>query len=414
MVGTADRVLVVLDDHQRVSFRLELGQRVEQDAVVACVQADRRFVEDVTHAAQIGPQLRRDSNALRLAPGKRGRGAIEREIAQAHVVEKFEPGLELGDDVTRDGRLATVQIQLCEESPCFADREPSQVGDRLLAKAHGERLRIEPLTVTRRADPLVVSVPLVPPDFLAGLVGVEAAELQARAEARGAPAMLGVEREQARVEFRKAAAAHGTGALGGENSSRVRLEFRCTAFRRSGRLRKVVSDPIFRKRQRVDVPLSELERAREPLAQCALGGGTDDEARHGQLDRVLLEAVESRPARRGKHCAVDAQLGKALARRPLREVGVVTLAGNHQRREQREMATGVVAQQFRRDSLFALRRDRRVVIRTVLRADLDVEQPQEMIDLGECGDRALAPAAAGALLDRHRWRNAEDRVDLRT
>src|SRR5206468_11977861 len=80
----------------------------------------------------------------------------------------------------------------------------------------------------------------------------------------------------------------------------------------------------------------------------------------------------------------------------------------------RERATGVVAQQFRRDSLLALRRDRRVVIRTVLRADLDVEQPQEMIDLGECGDRALAPAAAGALLDRHRWRNAEDRVAVRT
>ena len=77
------------------------------------------------------------------------------------------------------------------------------------------------------------------------------------------------------------------------------------------------------------------------------------------------------------------------------------------------MATGVVAQQCRRDSLFALGRDRRVVIRTVLRADLDVEQPQEMIDLGERGDRALASAPAGALLDRHRRRNAEDSVDVR-
>src|SRR5205807_1008366 len=165
-------------------------------------------------------------------------GAVEGEIAQAHVVEKFEPRLELDNDVARDGRLAAMQIQLCEESPCFADREPRQVGDRLFAKAHRERLGVKPLAVTFRTDALVVSVPLVPPDFLAGLVGVEAAELQARAVACSAPAMLGVEREQPRVEIRKAAAAHGTGALGGENSSRVRLEFRCTAFRRSGRLRK--------------------------------------------------------------------------------------------------------------------------------------------------------------------------------
>ena len=36
-----------------------------------------------------------------------------------------------------------------------------------------------------------------------------------------------------------------------------------------------------------------------------------------------------------------------------------------------------------------------------------------MVDLGERRHRALAPAAAGALLDRHRRRNAEDRVHVR-
>src|SRR5438046_1903480 len=89
--------------------------------------------------------------------GDRVSWAAEREIAQSHVVEKFEPRLELDNDVTRDGRLAAMQIQLREVSPCFADREPRQVGDRLLAKAHRERLRIEPSTVTLRADMLIVS-----------------------------------------------------------------------------------------------------------------------------------------------------------------------------------------------------------------------------------------------------------------
>ncbi len=49
----ADRVLVVLDHHQRVALGLELLQRVEQDPVVARVQADGRLVEDVAHAAQV-------------------------------------------------------------------------------------------------------------------------------------------------------------------------------------------------------------------------------------------------------------------------------------------------------------------------------------------------------------------------
>src|SRR5690606_9685629 len=48
----------------------------------------------------------------------------------------------------------------------------------------------------------------------------------------------------------------------------------------------------------------------------------------------------------------------------------------------------------------------------VLRAELDVQHAQEVIDLGQGGDRALASAAARALLDRDRRRNAEDRIDI--
>ena len=53
-----DRVLVVLDHHERVALGLELLEHVEQDAVVAVVQADGRLVEDVAHAAQVGAARR--------------------------------------------------------------------------------------------------------------------------------------------------------------------------------------------------------------------------------------------------------------------------------------------------------------------------------------------------------------------
>jgi len=49
----------------------------------------------------------------------------------------------------------------------------------------------------------------------------------------------------------------------------------------------------------------------------------------------------------------------------------------------------------------------------VLRAQLDEQQAQEMMDLGKGAHRALAPAAAGALLDGHRRRNTVDRIDVR-
>jgi hypothetical protein len=51
-------------------------------------------------------------------------------------------------------------------------------------------------------------------------------------------------------------------------------------------------------------------------------------------------------------------------------------------------------------------------VRAVLHAELHVEQAQEVVDLGQRADRALAPAAAGALLDGDGRRDAEHGVDV--
>src|SRR5690606_23647732 len=83
------------------------------------------------------------------------------------------------------------------------------------------------------------------------------------------------------------------------------------------------------------------------------------------------------------------------------------------RREEPDALTAVAPHEARHDRILALRLDRDIAIRAVLRAELHVEDAQEVIDLGERGDRALAPAAARTLLDRDRGRDAEDRVDVR-
>jgi hypothetical protein len=78
VVGTPDGVFIVLDDEQRITSIGELIQRIEQDLVVARMQTDRRFIQDVTDALQIRTELRSQTNALRLTARQRWRRSIER------------------------------------------------------------------------------------------------------------------------------------------------------------------------------------------------------------------------------------------------------------------------------------------------------------------------------------------------
>ena len=68
------------------------------------VQADGGLVENVEHAAQLGADLCRQANALAFAAGERCRRAIERDIAEAHGVEKLEALADLMQHAAGDGR----------------------------------------------------------------------------------------------------------------------------------------------------------------------------------------------------------------------------------------------------------------------------------------------------------------------
>jgi hypothetical protein len=158
---------------------------------------------------------------------------------------------------------------------------------------------------------------------------------------------------------------------------------------------------------------SQLERARERLAELALPRRRDDQIGDRQIDVVLLEAIEARPRLGRREHAVDTELFVALAGRPLREIRVVALARDDERREQRDALATMLAQDARTHGVLRLRLDRPIAVGAVLHAQLHVQQAQEVIELGHGRDRALASAAARALLDGDGRRNAEDRVDFR-
>ena len=127
--------------------RIEM-QRVDQLAVVALVQADRRLVEHVEHAHELRADLRREPDALRLAARERRRAAREVEVPDADVGEE-----------ARAGRWISLRIlpaiSLSRGDSCRSSKNAIDVGDRLggdlvdraAAHLHRERLRLQPPAV---------------------------------------------------------------------------------------------------------------------------------------------------------------------------------------------------------------------------------------------------------------------------
>ena len=76
VVGVADGVFVVLHHDQGIALVTQVLQGVEQDLIVARVQADGGFVQHVAHALQVAAQLCGQADSLRLAAAECGRAPV--------------------------------------------------------------------------------------------------------------------------------------------------------------------------------------------------------------------------------------------------------------------------------------------------------------------------------------------------
>ena len=85
VIGATHRLFVVFDDDERVPLLAQRRQRLEQAKIVARMQADGRFVENIKHSAEIRTQLRRQANSLRFSATQRfGRAAQAPDIRARH------------------------------------------------------------------------------------------------------------------------------------------------------------------------------------------------------------------------------------------------------------------------------------------------------------------------------------------
>ena len=100
----------MLDDEHGVAEIAQAAQRREQHVVVALVQADAGFVEDVEHARQAAADLAGEADALALAARQRAAGAVEVEIVEADIVEEAEPLDDLLQDALGDRVLLVAEV----------------------------------------------------------------------------------------------------------------------------------------------------------------------------------------------------------------------------------------------------------------------------------------------------------------
>ncbi len=144
MVGRQHRPLVVLDDDHRVAEVAQPLQRRDQPLVVALVEPDRGLVEDVQHPHERRADLRGKPDPLRLAARERGRGPLERQVADPDVVEEAQPLVDLAQDQARDLALRLRQLEPVEPLDRPARGHPRELVDAEPAHPDGERLGPQP------------------------------------------------------------------------------------------------------------------------------------------------------------------------------------------------------------------------------------------------------------------------------
>ena len=143
VVGLQDRGLVVLDHDERVAEVAQADERVDQALVVALVQADRGFVEDVEHAHQTGADLGGEPDPLGLAPGQGAGGPGQRQVVEPHIDQEPQALADLLEEPLGDHLLAFGQLQGVDEGAGVADRQIGELGDVEPVDRDGERLGLE-------------------------------------------------------------------------------------------------------------------------------------------------------------------------------------------------------------------------------------------------------------------------------
>ena len=145
VVRRAHRVLVVLDDDERVAEVAQTFQGGEQLVVVALVQSDGRLVKDIEDAHQARADLRRQTDTLRLAAGERRARARERQVFESYRAQEAEAVFDLLQNALADAHLLLGQRQLIHKVERVDDGFFAVVADAKVPDRDRERFAAQSL-----------------------------------------------------------------------------------------------------------------------------------------------------------------------------------------------------------------------------------------------------------------------------
>src|SRR5262249_30864033 len=89
-IGVQKSVAVVFDHQYGRAGVAQVFQDFDQSVAVARMKSQRRLIEYITNPAKSRPDAASETNSLRFASGERFGRTIERDVADAHAIQKSE------------------------------------------------------------------------------------------------------------------------------------------------------------------------------------------------------------------------------------------------------------------------------------------------------------------------------------
>ena len=126
----------MLHHNEGVSQVTQVLQGAQQLVVIPLVQADGRLVQDIQHAHQGRSDLGSQADPLALAAGKGACRPGQGQIAQAHIHEELQPGLDLLDDLLCHQSHIAGELQVFHEFQPTSDAHPAKIHNA--DAAHGD------------------------------------------------------------------------------------------------------------------------------------------------------------------------------------------------------------------------------------------------------------------------------------
>ena len=154
VVGGPHGVLVVLHHNEGIAQIPQAAEGSQQLVVVPLVQADGGLVQNIQHPHQAAADLRGQPDTLALAAGQGTAGTGQGQVAEAHRLQKAQPGADLLQDLCGDELLRLRQGQAVEEGQLLIHRQLRSLPDGQATHRHRQRLRLQAAALTGRAGAL--------------------------------------------------------------------------------------------------------------------------------------------------------------------------------------------------------------------------------------------------------------------